>query len=328
MKKILAMLLAVLMVFTFVACTNDDANDDTSKDDGTENQNPDNGGEEKNENVIEPDASAKDTLGYLYFEKLVEVKTADPTANSEAVVEAIMTSKLGTAFPGCMTAPIEPDSYLQGIGTDGATFGGFATGTVIIPMMMGQPFIVYVFDLAEDADVAAFVESVKTNANPAWNICTVAETTTVGACYNTVVLAMCQKDIPSSVSGIAAIIEPEVGDGSAAATVWETFKTVMSEMNTPELWAEEIANALSAKGVAGTVEGIMDVIKNDIFVYEIDSYNGATITDGDKVIYIFQLEAGIDVANWTDYNCSAKEGADLVFGAYNETVIVLTNFNK
>ncbi len=335
MKKILAIILATLMLVSIVACdTNDNDNEETSSSVVDNNGNEDNGetnngGEETppaNDNIIFPDVDS-DTLGYLYFEKLVEVKTANPDATSMDVIEAIMNSSLVYAFPGAMPMAFEPDTYLMGLGKDGATFGGFVSSYALIPMMMGQPFVVYVFDLAADADVAAFVESVKTNANPAWNVCTTAETVTVGSCGNLVVLAMCQKAIPSLVSGIADIIEPEVAEGSEVANIFSTFKTVMETFETPEIWSEDVASALIAAGVEGEATQAEDTIVNDHFLYEVNGWGASKITNGEKLIYIFQLEMGTDVVNWTDYNCATKEGADLSFGSYNGTVIVFVNFN-
>ncbi len=333
MKKILAIILSALMLVSIAACdtTNNNVEETTGKVENNNNETntPETNDPETNDpsgdNTDLPEADK--TLGDLYVEKLVEVKTANPDATSADVIEAIMNSNLVYAFPGAMPMAFEPDTYLMGIGTDGATFGGFVSSYALIPMMMGQPFVVYVFDLAADADVNAFVESVKTNANPAWNICTTAEDVTVGACGNLVVLAMCQKAIPSAVSGIAQVIAPETAEGSETANIFETFKTVMADFKSPEIWADEIAAALIAAGIEGEAEAAEDMISNDHFLYEVSGWGAAKITNGDKLIYIFQLEMGVDVMNWTEYNCATKDGADLTFGSYNETVIVFINFN-
>ncbi len=329
MKKILAMLLASSMVFAFAAC-----GDVTETTTGAVNPTETTTAETTTGTTpatpagpvtIAPSVE-KETLGYLFYEKLVEVKTENPAANSEAIAQAIMESKLSLAIPMPMVMPTEVDGFHQGIGTDGATFGGYATGTVIAPMMMGTPFILYIFDLAEGTDVSAFVKNLEANANPSWNICTTAEMTAVGACGNTVIIAMCDKAIPARISGIADVKEP-ANLTANTETVWNTFKTVMAEQSAnPEIIALDVADALVAAGVAGTSEGVMDVIKHDAFVYEIDSWNGATITDGDKIVYIFSLEMGQEVENWTSYYLATNEGADVVFGSYNETIIAMVNF--
>ncbi len=328
MKKILAIVLAAMMLLSVAACGT--TPDETTKAPETTEAPETNGGNEQPAGpaVIAPSVD-KETLGYLFYEKMVEVKTANPNATSGEIVEAIMNSNLSIAVPGAMAMPMEPDGFLQGIGKDGATFGGFKSATVLAPMMMGVPFMLYVFDLDESADVAAFAKKVEAEANPGWNICTVAETVTVGACGNNVILAMCQKEIPARVSGKAEIKDPEgLKAGSEAEGVWNSFKTVMAEQTSPDLIAEEIANALVAAGVKGEAAGVMENIKNDYFLYEVESWNGASITDGDKLVYIFQLEMGADVGNWTSYYCEAKEGADLIFGSYNETIIAMINLNK
>ncbi len=324
MKKILAIILAALMLVSIVACDTGKNNNEETTAEIENNNNETNA--PSNDKTDEPEAEK--TLGDLYVEKLVEVKTENPSATSMDVIEAIMSSKLGMAVPGCMPVPFEAGSYLQGLGSDGETFSGvYASATALMPMMMGQPFIVYVFDLAADADVSAFAELVKTKANPAWNICTTAETVTVGSCGNLVVLAMCQKAIPSIVSGIASVIAPEAAEGSEVAEIFEKFKTVMSDIEGIDIFSEEVANGLAAAGVEGEISEAEEMIVNDHFLYEVSGWGASKITNGDKLIYIFPIGFGADVASWTDYYCSTKEGADLSFGSYNETIIVFINFN-
>ncbi len=319
MKKFLAIILALTMVLSLAACG--DTNSSNGENGGTVTDAP----EETGLPVVAPADSAKDTLGYLYYEKLLEIKNANPAATAEEIANAIMESKLGTACPGCMVAPVEP-GFLQGLSSEEANFGGsFVSGQVIIPMMMGQPFIVYFFDLAEDADVKAFVNALNESANPGWNICTIAETVTTGAVGNTAFIAMCQKAIPSSVSGIASVITPEAAE---VAEAFEIFKTVMPEHDGVQVNTEAVANAMVNAGVSGEVSIPEGFIVNDYFLYEVDSWGSAKITDGDKEIYIFGLGMGADVNNWASYNCEAKEGATIIWGAYNETVIVFLGYAK
>ena len=322
MKKFLALILALVMVLSLVACgtTNNDTPvvDDTNDTDDTI--------VETGLNTVAPAEDAKGTLGYMYYEKILEIKTANPSATAEEIVMAIMESKLGTACPGCMVAPVEPNMYLQGL--EAESFGGFVSGQVIIPMMMGQAFIVYVFDLADASEAPAFVESLKNNANPGWNICTTAETVTVGAVENVAFIAMCQKDIPASVSGIASVITPEAEEGSEVAILFDVFKNVMPELESLEMTSMDVANAMVANDVSGTVSEAEEYIVNDHFLYEVDGWGAAKISNGEKEIYIFALGLGADVQNWANYYCETKEGANLAWGAYNETVIVFLGFTK
>lgn len=67
---------------------------------------------------------------------------------------------------------VEP-GYLAGF--DNAEITGFERGVMFAPMMSTVPFVGYVFELAEDADVDAFKQTLEENANLRWNVCTEAE---------------------------------------------------------------------------------------------------------------------------------------------------------
>lgn len=58
------------------------------------------------------------------------------------------------------------------------------------PIISTIPFVGYIFTLAEDADVDAFVTLLKDNANLRWNICTEADELTVEKSGNTVFFLM------------------------------------------------------------------------------------------------------------------------------------------
>ena len=62
-------------------------------------------------------------------------------------------------------------------------------------MMSTIPFLGYIFKLADDADVDAFIANLEATANLRWNICTEAEELTCKAVDNTVFFLMCNKDL-------------------------------------------------------------------------------------------------------------------------------------
>ena len=90
------------------------------------------------------------------------------------------------------TNPIE-EGFLSGF--DNTEIKGFSKGIMFGPMMGTIPFVGYVFELADGADVDAFVSTLKTNANPRWNICTEAEQTIVEKSGNKVFFLMCPKSL-------------------------------------------------------------------------------------------------------------------------------------
>lgn len=98
-------------------------------------------------------------------------------------------------FAGAM--PIEPEYmtdeegnlYLSGF--EGAFTAEFETATQFGPMIGSIPFVGYVFELAEDADVAAFVQYLKDNANLRWLVCVTADDMVIGTKGNVVFFLMC-----------------------------------------------------------------------------------------------------------------------------------------
>lgn len=105
---------------------------------------------------------------YQEFTTNVEGKTA------LEIAEALATSETLPFMGGAIE--IEP-GFLSGF--DNYEVTGFSKGAMFAPMMGTIPFVGYIFELEEGADVEAFKTSLKDNANLRWNICTEAEEMTV-----------------------------------------------------------------------------------------------------------------------------------------------------
>ena len=238
--------------------------------------------------------------------------------NHETIAGEIMATKLGTVVQMPMVMPVEP-GYLTGFAGE---FDGFSSAAVFTSGMMGVAFCGYVFDLAEDADVAAFITRVEENVDPRWNGCTEAEMTAIGAYENSVFLIMCQTKIPASISGKADILEPTVEAGSASEALWNEFKTLMASENAPTI-AVDIATALSGSAFVGTVTEADWTIETEDFKYPVEGYNNAAIIAGEgKTVYVIQMDEGMDVSNWGSYYFDGINGS---FGAYNMTILVMIN---
>lgn len=82
---------------------------------------------------------------------------------------------------------VEP-GYLPGFSQD---ITGFKQGAFFGPMISTIPFVGYVFQLEEGADVKAFTDSLNENSDLAWNICTQADEKYCEAIDNTVFFVMC-----------------------------------------------------------------------------------------------------------------------------------------
>jgi hypothetical protein len=328
MKKILAAILAAMMLMsTAVACTD---NVETPETPDTNDQNQTESGDETpdtpevDDKLIAPNVE-HETLGYLFFEKFVELKKGNPAITTEEIANEIMLSKLGTAVQFPMVMPVEP-GYLSGFNNE-SEFGGFTSATLIAPGMMGVAFVAYIFDLAPDADVAAFVKKVEESVDPRWNGCTEAEMTVVGAYDNSVFLIMCPTKIPSRISGKADIIEPSVEAGSASEALWNEFKAIMSAEGAPEV-TSDIAAALASGSFGGEATAIesWEIVNEDAFVYTIDGFNNASIiTNGDKTVYLIQLDEGMEIPNWAGYYLDGIKVQPSAWGSYNMTIIVMLN---
>lgn len=134
----------------------------------------------KEENNIPDTAGGKI---YQEFTTVSEGKTA------LEIAEALSTSELLPFACGAM--PVE-EGLLMGF--DNFEVTGFSEAAVFNPMIGTIPFIGYIFQLEEGADVEAFKTSLKDNANLRWNVCTEAEEMIVENEGNTVFFVMCQTE--------------------------------------------------------------------------------------------------------------------------------------
>ena len=142
MKKIIALLLASIMVLGMVACG-------TTKED------------DKKEEAKKPE-----TVGEI----LLDAFEDNPEGTAQEIAERIIGNDI-IPFRGGVN-PIEP-GLLSGF--DNTEITGFKEGCMFGPMMGTIPFVGYIFVLEDGADVDAFEKTLEDNANLRWNICTEAE---------------------------------------------------------------------------------------------------------------------------------------------------------
>jgi len=154
MKKTFAIILAVLLLASFTAC-----------------------GSKKAE------ANTVGTKLFAEFETLVK---ENPNMSSIELADALVTNEMIPFSGGAMG--IEPGMQM---GFGNAEITGFSEGALFAPMIGTIPFIGYVFILEDGADVDAFMETLESNADPRWNICTEAEETVVDHVDNKVFFVMC-----------------------------------------------------------------------------------------------------------------------------------------
>ena len=212
MKKFLAMILALVMVLSLVACGNDDT---TAEEENTEDVVTD---AENGEEVADPDVDQPadmDAPADMDTPAVNPEQTPDAPADNDAPVAdapasgTTMGQTLLGAFKGMDmskgaqaiadelivnpviefmggTVPVEP-GFLSGFNNE---IHGFKTGVMFAPMMGSIAFVGYIFELEDGADVAAFMDTLKSEANPRWNICVEADETLIHNIGNTVFFLM------------------------------------------------------------------------------------------------------------------------------------------
>ena len=138
-------------------------------------------------NVIYPDVD-DNTVGVALWNAFEEGMYANPDMSVEEMATVLVTNPSIPFMGGAM--PIEKGTEFFS-GFDNYKIEGFETAAVYMPMIGSIPFIGYVFNLGEGADVNAFIKNLTDNANPAWNICVTADQVVAGAFNNTVFFLMC-----------------------------------------------------------------------------------------------------------------------------------------
>ncbi len=154
MKRVVAFLLAMMMVLGTVACGN-----------------------------------AGDSKSGTVGEILLEDFKADTEGTAQEIAERIASNEI-IPFEAVALA-VEP-GFLAGF--DNAEITGFESGVMFAPMMSTVPFVGYVFELADGEDVDAFKQTLEDNANLRWNICTEAEEMVVDSEGNKVFFVMAPKN--------------------------------------------------------------------------------------------------------------------------------------
>lgn len=98
------------------------------------------------------------------------------------------------SFPLDLDSVAVEEGYLAGLGE----LEGFSEGAKFAPIIGSIPFVGYVFTVDADVDGEVFAETLKSQANPAWNVCTQADLV-ITECYkgsegSTVLFIMCPEN--------------------------------------------------------------------------------------------------------------------------------------
>ncbi len=149
MKKVIAIVLALVVVIGLVACATTAGNDETT--------------------TLTEETTAAATTVAATFTAAFKAEAVKEGATANAIATALSTNETVAFMP--MVQDMEA-GYLAGFDAD---ITGFKACTAFMPMIGTIPFVSYVFELEADADADAFITTLKDNANLRWNICTAAE---------------------------------------------------------------------------------------------------------------------------------------------------------
>ena len=217
MKKFLSLILALTMILSLAACgaSNDAEENDApaGEEEIVEDETVTDG--EVEEEPATDDQPAADPNAPVENEPAAPEVPAEPEQSEQPEQEApaasgdTVAAQLQKAFEGMTdqsaldiatalsthevikfgagAMPVEP-GLLSGF--DNYEVTGFQEGAVFMPMIGSIAFVGYIFTLEDGADVNAFMENLKANSNPRWNICVAAEETLVSNVGNKVFFVM------------------------------------------------------------------------------------------------------------------------------------------
>ena len=336
MRKLLAAILSITMVFSLAACGK---KNDTDKNNTTLTPGATAPAQDDKAAVIAPEVK-ENTAGSALWNEFLSTMTENPETTALDMADKLSTNPVIEFMAGATEVEL---GYLAGFSEEIRDFEKAATHG---PMIGSIAFAGYVFELAEDADVKAFIENLKSKSDPRWNICVEADYTQVGAYGNTVYFLMYPEYMDENsegsgedngnTDGEADVISPEVAENTWGKTLWESFETIMKEE--PSAAAIDVAFALSADESIKFMSGASEVEPGSLsgFTADIEGFrSGATfgpMMDSIAFLgYVFELEDGANVEEFmsmlkTNSNPSWNDGAEAdqtVTGAYNNTVFFL-----
>jgi len=197
MKRILISALSALLCVSMVACGNKNTDDKSSETTTggndiaettttTEATTP--AETEPQIAIVEPDVDAK-TPGGKMWQAFLSAKQEKPEASAEELANQLLAAGVipQEIMMGAMALEANQEFFN---GFDNYKITGYESGALFMPMIGATPIMGYVFELADGADVDAFIKALCDNANLRWNVCTAAEQMTAGAYENTVFFFM------------------------------------------------------------------------------------------------------------------------------------------
>lgn len=182
MKKFLLISIILSMLLCFTACAKDEDGSlsqiETTQEETTDSLSGDNS---QGSDFNLPEGV---TFAQYIFEDFKGLMSENSDMTTEQLADELIKNE-AILFDG-VTNSAEP-GFLQGFDTE---ITGFKSGSMFGPFISSIPFIGYVFELENESEAEAFVETLKSNANPAWQVCVEAEETVCESIGNKVFFVM------------------------------------------------------------------------------------------------------------------------------------------
>ncbi|MBQ3565827.1 MAG: hypothetical protein IJA12_01485 [Oscillospiraceae bacterium] len=177
MKKILSVILSLSIMSVLTACSGDDTESKTSSEETTQTT---------AEIVSEAETQSQSELTFAQYllDDFRTIIEADPALTTEQIAEEL--SKNEQILFSSMFMPVE-EGFLQGFTQE---ITGFESGATFAPAMGSIAFVGYVFELSDEDTAKTFAETLKSCADPRWQICVEAEETVCEAVGNRVFFVM------------------------------------------------------------------------------------------------------------------------------------------
>ncbi len=191
MKKLLSLSLVLSLMLCTVACGEESSSTSEATTTVTEaievtEETVNEVTEEYVEEFVEPTFPLPEgvSFGQYILEDFKNLIAENPDIDTDELATQLLENE-SILFFG-MTSEVE-EGALQGFTTD---ITGFDSGAMFGPAMSSIAFIGYVFEVYDDTDINEFMETLKNNSNPAWQVCVEAEETICEAVGDKVLFIM------------------------------------------------------------------------------------------------------------------------------------------
>lgn len=182
MKKIAALLLALSMMISIVACGGNKNNETTTNNSTTVTTD----GTTAGSNTTTDANVTTDTTATTTEAPVTSAVSVEDAANAVISKVAALTDDMLVPMGMSMEA-----GYLTGFNNE---VSGFSECYAFMPMIGTIPFVGYVFRVSDAANAEAYLETLKSDSNPRWNLCTAADTTVTAIHGDLILFVMCSTE--------------------------------------------------------------------------------------------------------------------------------------